>query len=87
MLVEVLRAQAGSAHIAQDLSTEEFAELEMMNCILVFRDLFMLTVDQFEGVQQVSRRNRRFGDAVLHRFLLSLQVESLSFLFLLVFLG
>jgi hypothetical protein len=76
-----------ATHIAQDLSTEKFAEFEVMDRILVLRDTLFLTVDQLEGIQQVSRCDGGFCDAVLHRFLLFLQVERLSFLLFLVFFG
>jgi hypothetical protein len=58
----------------------------MMNCIFVLRDLFMLTIDQSESVQQISRCYRGFSDAILHRFFLLFQIERFPFLFLLVFL-
>jgi len=51
-----------ATHIAQDLSTEKFAEFEVMDRILVLRDTLFLTVDQLEGIQQVSRCDGGFGD-------------------------
>lgn len=86
MLAKALKSLMAT-HIAQDLSTEKFAEFEVMDRILVLRDTLFLAVDQLEGIQQVSRCYGGFGDAVLHRLLLFFQVECLSFLLFLVFFG
>jgi len=59
-----------STHVAQDFSAEQFAEIKVVNSILVLRDPLFLAIDQFERVQEVGRCHRSLSDGALHRFLL-----------------